>query len=48
MELQEEREKVLIPVRRQETTPAIKELPEELPEPSDVQAPEMPRRWYVF
>lgn len=43
---QEDKEKVLVPVRRQ----AIpnKELSEELPEPGEVKVQEMPRRWYIY
>ena len=42
-ERKEEREKVLVPVRRIETT-TKKELPEEPPEPREIKVREIPRR----
>ena len=48
MKRQEEKEKVLVPLRRRENIPERKELPEDIPAPSETKVPEMPRRWYVF
>jgi hypothetical protein len=47
MEYKEEREKVLVPVRRREAIPK-KECREEPPEPDEMKARETPRRWYVY
>ena len=47
MDYREEREKVLVPVRRREAVPK-REPREEPPEAHEVKAPEMPRRWYVY
>jgi len=44
MEREEEREKVLVPVRRRKPIQE-EERPEEL---GEVEAREMPRRWYVY
>lgn len=48
MERKEDKEKVLVPVRRR--GPAQEEeLQQELPkEPDEVKVPRMPRRWYVY
>jgi len=43
MEREEEREKVLVPVRRREDV-GEEEIPEE---PDEVEGREIPRRWYV-
>lgn len=47
MERKEDREKVLVPVRRRETMPK-EEYAEGLPEQHEVKVPEVPRRWYVY
>ncbi len=47
MEREEERGKVLVPVRRHGAIPK-KELPEEPPEPCEAEIWEMPRRWHVY
>ena len=46
MERKEEREKVLVPVRRKAVTK--KELTEEPQEPREVKVPEIPRRYRVY
>ena len=48
MEHEEEREKVLVPIRRREAI-TKRELPEEPPEePQEMKTWEMPRRWYIY
>lgn len=47
MERKEEREKVLVPVRRREALPK-KELLEESQEQPAVKVREIPRSWYVY
>ena len=48
MERKEEREKVLVPVRRRGLTQE-EESQQELPkEPDQVKVPRIPRRWYVY
>ncbi len=47
VERKEEREKVLVPVRRQCSEPK-KRVPEESPELSEVEVPEIPRRWHIY
>ncbi len=47
MDYKEERGKVLVPVRRREAIPK-REAREEPPEPHEVKAREIPRRWYVY
>ena len=48
MERKEEREKVLVTVRRRLEAIPKKELPEEFPEQPAVKVREIPRRWYVY
>ena len=47
MEQEEDKETVLVPVRRREATPK-KEFLEEPPEPDEAELREMPRRWYIY
>ena len=48
MERKEDREKVLVPVRRRGSI-REEELQQELSqEPDEVEVPRMPRRWYVY
>jgi hypothetical protein len=47
MEREEEREKVLVPIRRREAIPK-EELPEEPPEPGEAKVREIPRRWHIY
>jgi hypothetical protein len=44
---QEEKEKVLVPVRRLKREPKQEE-PEDPPEPVDIKPVPIPRRWQVF
>jgi hypothetical protein len=48
IERQEEKEKVLVPVRRREITKEEEHSDEFLEEPVEVKVWEMPKRWYVY
>ena len=48
MQQQEEKEKVLVPVRRQQETVPEQEPLEEITEIPVVRPTEMPRRWYAY
>ena len=48
MERQEEKEKVLVPVRRQQEAVPENEPLKEIPEDPVLRPTEMPRRWYAY
>ena len=48
MERQEEKEKVLVPVRRQQEAVPEQEPLKEIPEEPVFRPTEMPRRWYSY
>jgi hypothetical protein len=45
---QEEKEKVLVPVRRQQEAVPEQEPLKEIPEETVLRTIEMPRRWYAY
>jgi hypothetical protein len=48
MERQEKKEKVLVPIRRQQEAIPEQEPLKEIPEDAVIRPIEMPRRWYTF
>jgi len=48
MERQEEKEKVLVPVRRQQEAAPEQEPLKEIPEETVLRPAEMPQRWYAY
>jgi len=48
VERQEERERELVPVRRQQPVWEEEELQEELEDPEETPVPATPRRWRVY